>query len=124
MTESQLLRLYTFIQWVKEVLYINSVDIEQANNSRNRSENKITFISSIKNPVKDKSHNLLSWSDNNTGEFLEQEKLDFRTDTNCNYYDHVFESEINRAIKLSEESYEKKWYIKTYLNMDFLKNYQ
>lgn len=96
MAEAQLLRLYKFIEWVKEILNINSVDIEQENNSINRSENKTALISSC--------------SDSKTEEFTEKEKRNFRTDTNYNYYDRVFESEINRAIKLSEESYEKMLY--------------
>ncbi len=65
--EAQLLRLYNFIEWVKEVLNINPIDIEQ-------------------------------------------EIPSYRTDTNYNYYDQVFQSEINRAIKLTEESYEKMLY--------------
>jgi leucyl-tRNA synthetase len=61
--EAQLLRLYTFVDWVKEVLNIN------------------------------------------------QEIPSYRTDdTNYNYYDKVFQSEINRAIQLTEESYEKMLY--------------
>ena len=41
MAEAQLLRLYTFIEWVKEVLDINSMDIENRNNQENSSESNI-----------------------------------------------------------------------------------
>ncbi|CAF4615853.1 unnamed protein product [Rotaria sp. Silwood1] len=100
MAEAQLLRLYAFIEWVKEVLDINLVDIEEGNNSRNSSD---------VNWIKDKLH-LSSNLDNRNEEFTEKQKINYRIDTKYNYYDHVFESEINRAIQLTEESYEKMLY--------------
>ncbi|CAF4637029.1 unnamed protein product, partial [Rotaria magnacalcarata] len=36
--------------------------------------------------------------------------MNYRTDSEYNYYDRVFESEINLAIQLTEESYEKMLY--------------
>ncbi len=99
MAEAQLLRLYTFIEWVKEVLHINPVDI-------NSSEDNTTIVSSVINWLKDKLH--VSSGLDNTNE--EQQKKNYRTDTNYNYYDRVFESKINHAIKLTEESYEKMLY--------------
>ncbi|CAF3462866.1 unnamed protein product [Rotaria sp. Silwood1] len=100
MAEAQLLRLYAFIEWVKEVLDINLVDIDEENNSRNSSD---------VNWIKDKLH-LSSNLDNRNEEFTEKQKINYRIDTKYNYYDHVFESEINRAIQLTEESYEKMLY--------------
>jgi leucyl-tRNA synthetase len=70
--KKKLLRLYTFIEWVKEVLDINRIHIEE--------------------------------------EFTVQQKLKYRIDNVYNYYDCIFESEINRAIQLTEESYEKMLY--------------
>jgi leucyl-tRNA synthetase len=100
--EAQLLRLYTFIEWVKEVLNVNPAD---ETNSIPSEENS-TVVSSVVNWVKDKLHHLSFTSE----EFTEQQKSHYRTDTNYNYYDQVFESEINRVIKLTEESYEKMLY--------------
>ncbi|CAF3452603.1 unnamed protein product [Rotaria sp. Silwood1] len=110
MAEAQLLRLYTFIEWVKEVLNINLVDIEEEeDDSKKSSEDNATIVSSVIHWVKDKLH-LSSSSDSTHEEFTQQQKNHFRTDTKYNYYDHVFESEINRAIQLTEESYEKMLY--------------
>ncbi|CAF2869881.1 unnamed protein product [Rotaria sp. Silwood2] len=109
MAEAQLLRLYTFIEWVKEVLNINLVDIEEENERRISSEDNTTMISSVINWIQDKLH-LSTSSDNTNGEFTKQQKTNYRTDTKYNYYDHVFESEINHAIQLTEESYEKMLY--------------
>jgi len=110
MAEAQLLRLYTFIEWVKEVLNINPVDIEQRTNPTTPSDENPTVVSSVINWVKDKFHHLSSSLDNTNEEFTEQQQKHYRTDTNYNYYDNVFESEINRSIKLTEESYEKMLY--------------
>jgi leucyl-tRNA synthetase len=110
MAEAQLLRLYTLIEWVKEVLNINPVDIEQETNPTTPSEDNSTVVSSVINWVKDKLHNLSPSFDHKNEEFTDQQKSNYRTDTNYNYYDHVFESEMNRAIKLTEESYEKMLY--------------
>jgi leucyl-tRNA synthetase len=110
MAEAQLLRLYTFIEWVKEVLNINPIDIEQRTNPTTPSDENPTVVSSVINWVKDKLHHLSSSLDNTNQEFTEQQQKHYRTDTNYNYYDHVFESEINRSIKLTEESYEKMLY--------------
>ncbi|CAF3799395.1 unnamed protein product [Rotaria sp. Silwood1] len=109
MAEAQLLRLYTFIEWVKEVLDINLVDIEEENERRKSSEDNTTVISSVINWIKDKLH-LSTSSDSANGEFTKQQETNYQTDTKYNYYDHVFESEINRAIQLTEESYEKMLY--------------
>ena len=117
MAEAQLLRLYTFIEWVKEVLNINLVDIDEENNPRNTPKEETTIVSSVIHWVKDKLR-LSTSSDTGNEDFTEQQKTHYRTDSKYNYYDHVFESEINRAIKLTEESYEK-CYIKMFLNMDF-----
>jgi leucyl-tRNA synthetase len=104
--EAQLLRLYTFIEWVKEVLNIN---LEQQTPSTPSQENS-TVVSSVFNWVKDKLHNLSLTSDHTNEELTEYQKTNYRTDTNYNYYDQVFESEINRSIKLTEESYENMLY--------------
>jgi leucyl-tRNA synthetase len=95
--ESQLLRLYTFVEWVKEVLNINQTNIEEEYNSVNSSENNTNIVSS-------------SSLNNTDEEFTKQQKVNYRTDDFQNYYDQVFESEINRAIQLTEESYEKMLY--------------
>lgn len=109
--DAQLLRLYTFIEWVKEVLNINPVDIElETNPSTPSTEDKTNVFSRALNWVTDKLHHLSPSLDLKDEEFTEQQKLNYRTDTNYNYYDRVFESEINRAIKLTEESYEKMLY--------------
>lgn len=105
MAEAQLLRLYTFIEWVKEVLDIRSMDGEDKNNMKNSSEDKANIVSSVINWVKHKLH-----LPTNHEEFTQQQLSNYRTDTHFNYYDQVFESEINRAIKLTEESYEKMLY--------------
>jgi leucyl-tRNA synthetase len=105
MAEAQLLRLYTFIEWVKEILHINPVDTEEGTPSEDNS----TIVSSTINWIKDKLH-LAPGGDNTNEEFTEYQKANYRTDTNYNYYDQVFESEINRAIELTGESYEKMLY--------------
>ena len=84
MAEAQLLRLYTFIEWVKEVLNVNQEDVQNDHLSP-----ALDIVNAI---------------------YAEQRKENYRKDTHYNYYDHVFESEINRAIKLTEESYEKMLY--------------
>ncbi|CAF4201960.1 unnamed protein product, partial [Rotaria sordida] len=71
--EAQLLRLYTFIEWVKDVLNISS---SQTNNQSTDQESN-------------------------------DEKYENKS---MNYFDRVFESEINRAIKLTEETYENMLY--------------
>jgi leucyl-tRNA synthetase len=110
MAEAQMLRLYTFIEWVKETLCINPIDSEQEINPTTPSEDSPTVVSSVINWVKDKLHNFSLNSDHKNEEFTEQQKANYRTDTNYNYYDHVFESEINRIINLTAESYEKMLY--------------
>ncbi|CAF1142501.1 unnamed protein product, partial [Didymodactylos carnosus] len=92
MAEAQLLRLYTFVDWVKEVLNINesSKPVPSSPDSG--------ILSTVINWVKD----TLSISD--------QQQPIYRTDTKYNYYDNVFISEINRSIKLAEENYEKMIY--------------
>jgi leucyl-tRNA synthetase len=109
MAEAQLLRLYTFVEWVKEVLNINPIDLEQEYNPTNATEENTTIVSSVINWVKDKLH-LTPNLDNPNEEFTEQQKSNYRTDTNYNYYDRIFESDINRIIKLTEESYDKMLY--------------
>ncbi|CAF3565723.1 unnamed protein product [Rotaria socialis] len=109
MAQAQLLRLYTFIEWVKEILNINPVDTEEENDSKHASEENSTMVSSVINWVKDKLH-LSTSSDNTDEEFTKQQKSHYRIDTNYNYYDLVFESEINRTIQLTQESYEKMLY--------------
>lgn len=111
--DAQLLRLYTFIEWVKEVLNINPVDIENETTPSTPltpSGEKSNVFSRAINWVTDKLHHLSPSLDNKDDEFTEQQKLNYRTDTNYNYYDKVFESEINHAIKLTEESYTKMLY--------------
>ena len=107
--EAQLLRLYTFIEWVKEVLHINPVDVVAENPPTTVSEDTSTMVSSAIHWIKDKLH-LSPSVDNTNEEFTEHQKANYRTDTNYNNYDLLFESEINRAIKLTEESYEKMLY--------------
>lgn len=109
--DAQLLRLYTFIEWVKETLNINPTDIDFENKSITKTTPESpTVVSSVINWVKDKLHHLSSSGDHSNEEFTEQQKANYRTDTNYNYYDGIFESEINLAIKLTEESYEKMLY--------------
>jgi leucyl-tRNA synthetase len=98
--DKQLLRLYTFIQWVKEILDINPITL---------SEDNPTVISSVLHWVRDKS-DLSPNLDNQNEEFTEQQKAKYRIDNVYNYYDCLFESEINRLIQLTEESYEKMLY--------------
>jgi leucyl-tRNA synthetase len=109
MAEAQLLRLYTFVEWVKEVLNINPIDIQDENIPKSPSEKDATVVSSLVNWVKEKLH-ITPSLENGNEEWTEQQKANYRTDTNYNYYDNVFESEINRAIKLTEESYDKMLY--------------
>ncbi|CAF1424116.1 unnamed protein product [Rotaria sordida] len=98
MAEAQLLCFYTFIEWMKEVLDINSVDIEE--------EDDDSKNSSVIHWIKDKLH-LSSNLDNINEEFIKHQNINYRTDTKYNHYDHVFESEINREIQLTEENYKK-----------------
>ena len=100
--EAQLLRLYTFVEWVKEVLHITPPELEELPSTS--TESKTNLVASVVNWVKDKLH--LS----NTEEFTEEQKKIYRTDTTYNDYDRVFDSAINRAIQLTEESYEKMLY--------------
>lgn len=109
MAEAQLLRLYTFIEWVKEVLNINPADIDQETKPISTTAESPTVVSSLINWMKDKLH-LTPSGDHSNDEFTDQQKANYRTDTNYNYYDGIFESEMNRAIKLTEESYEKMLY--------------
>ena len=101
MAEAQLLRLYTFIEWVKEVLNINSNGTEQEMN---------TVVRSIANGIKDKSSQFSPNEDYSNEECTDEQNRKYRTDANYNYYDYVFQSEMNQAIKLTEESYEKMLY--------------
>ncbi|CAF3923890.1 unnamed protein product [Rotaria sordida] len=71
--EAQLLRLYTFIEWVKEVLNISSSQTNTQSTDQKSNDGK----------YENKS---------------------------MNYFDRVFESEINQAIKLTEEAYENMLY--------------
>ena len=100
--EAQLLRLFTFVEWVKDVLHITPPELEELPSTS--TESKTNLVSSVVNWVKDKLH--LS----HTEEFTEEQKKIYRTDTTYNYYDRVFDSAINRAIQLTEESYEKMLY--------------
>ncbi|CAF0972514.1 unnamed protein product, partial [Rotaria sordida] len=109
MAEAQFLCFYTFIEWMKEVLDINSVDIEE--------EDDDSKNSSVIYWIKDKLH-LSSNLDNINEEFSKHQKINYRTDTKYNYYDHVFESEINREIQLTEENY-KKMLCKDVLKYEF-----
>ncbi|UJR23818.1 hypothetical protein I4U23_026794 [Adineta vaga] len=109
MAEAQLLRLYTFIEWVKEVLQINPIDLVDPNSKDKTSEDSSTIVSSAISWIKDKLH-LSPSEDHSTEEFSDYQKANYRIDTQYNYYDRVFESEINRAIQLTEESYEKMLY--------------
>ncbi|CAF1020660.1 unnamed protein product [Adineta steineri] len=107
--EAQLLRLSTFIEWAKEVLDINLHELASENPSspttrKSSSEDHSTVVSSVINWVKHKLH---VSSDSTNEEFSEHQKLTYRTDKNYTYYDQVFESRMNRAIKLTEENYEK-----------------
>ena len=105
MADAQLLRLFTFIEWVKEILNINPTETEP----RTPSDEHPTVVSSVINWVKDKLH-LTPSGDQSNDEFTSQQKANFRLDTNYNYYDRVFQSEINRAIQLTQESYDKMLY--------------
>ncbi len=73
MAEAQLLRLYTFIDWVKEVLNINPIDLEQRTNPVTPLEENPTAVSSVINWVKDKLH-LTPNADHTDEEFTEQQK--------------------------------------------------
>jgi len=91
--DAQLLRLYRFIEWVKEVLDINLTHIEEE--YINSTRNKLPLSSNLKDTC---------------GEFTVQQRAKYRIDNVYNFYDCIFESEINRAIQLTEESYEKMLY--------------
>lgn len=105
MAEAQLLRLYTFIEWVKEVLNVDSTAIEQETNTFATISEDSTLVRSAANGIKDK---FSQFSPND--ECIDEQNGNYRIDANYNYYDHVFQSEMNRAIKLTEESYEKMLY--------------
>ena len=100
--EAQLLRLYTFIEWVKDVLQITPPELDEL--PQTSTESKTNLVSSLVNWMKDKLH--LSHNE----EFTEEQKKIYRTDTTFNYYDRIFDAAINRAIQLTEESYEKMLY--------------
>jgi len=109
--EAQLLRLYTFLEWVKEVLHINPNDSKHAAQTtvEETPSTPTGFVSTIVNWVKDKLHIGPSF-DHEDMTFTDEQKKNYRTDTNFNHYDRMFESAINRSIQLTEESYEKMLY--------------
>lgn len=110
--EAHLLRLYTFLDWVKEVLHISSADVETVaptSDTTTTSSSGDGLVSSLVNWVKEKLH-LSSSFDHPDEVFTEEQKKHYRTDTNFNYYDRMFESAINRSIQLAEENYEKMLY--------------
>ncbi|CAF2204260.1 unnamed protein product [Rotaria magnacalcarata] len=110
MAEAQLLSLYKCIEWVKEVLHIDAGDAEEVNNKSKHSFDDTTIIDlSTDESVKNKIPSSSSIDKINT-DSNEQQTMNYRTDSEYNYYDRVFESEINLAIQLTEESYEKMLY--------------
>ncbi|CAF4653211.1 unnamed protein product, partial [Rotaria magnacalcarata] len=110
MAEAQLLSLYKCIEWVKEVLHIDAGDAEEVNNKSKHSFDDTTTIDlSTDESVKNKIPSSSSIDKINT-DSNEQQTMNYRTDSEYNYYDRVFESEINLAIQLTEESYEKMLY--------------
>ncbi|CAF1339688.1 unnamed protein product [Rotaria sordida] len=105
-----LLHLYTFIEWVQDVLLINPVDIKQKFNLLNPSEKSSDVVSSGMNCIKNILHQFSSSLEHTHEEFIDQQKLYYRTDNNYIYDDYVFESEINYAIQLTQQNYEKMLY--------------
>ena len=108
--DAQLLRLYTFVEWVKETLKIKSDDLDEMQEMKSPPVEKDHpgFVSTVVNWMKDKLH--LSTHGDEHDEFTEEQKKEFRTDSNFNYYDRVFDSTINRTIQMTQESYDKMLY--------------
>ncbi|CAF3039163.1 unnamed protein product, partial [Rotaria sp. Silwood2] len=96
-----LLDFYTFIEWVQDVL-INPVDIKQKFNLLDPLEKSSDVVSSGMNCIKNILYQLSSSLDYTNEEFIDQQKLYYRTDKNYIYGDCAFESEINYAIRLTQ----------------------
>ncbi|CAF1339658.1 unnamed protein product [Rotaria sordida] len=62
------------------------------------------------NCIKNILYQLSSSLDHTNEEFIDQQKLYYRTDKSYIYDDYVFESEINYTIQLTQQSYEKMLY--------------
>lgn len=112
--DAQLLRLYTFVEWVKETLNITETSDQdnataEIKEQVEESKHSQGLVSSVVNWVKEKLH--ISAGDHHQEEvFTESQKKNFRVDTNFTYYDRVFDSAINQAIQLTQESYDKMLY--------------
>jgi len=49
MAKTQLSRLYEFVEWVKEIFNVDSMDIDDEKNLKNTQEGKTTVCSSFPN---------------------------------------------------------------------------
>ena len=107
--EAQLLRLYTMIEWTKEIVNINSINGNDHSSSIISSDEHTSIVTSVIKQATETLH-LSEDSECNYEVFTSDEKINNQMNTEYHYNDRMFESAINNAIVLSQENYDKMLY--------------